>query len=118
MKKVRAAVYLGTHTGVKKAVQIGPEVSCRCVAKEVVLGLAAAAGVDVGLDAHAAPVHQHVWDVPEQLCFDAPAPEALAPYVTLHETLLSCDAILLSLCLAVQLPKNWVIIRFASGASK
>ena len=85
-ERVTGSQYLGTHTGVKKTAEVRPEVSRRCVAKEVVLGLTAAARVNVGLDAHAAPVHQHVWDVPEQFCLDAPALEALPPYVTLHMT--------------------------------
>ena len=76
--------YLGTNTSIKEATEVGPEVACSGVAKEVVLGFTAAAGVDVRLDAHATPVHQHVWDIPEKLCLDASVPETLPPYVTLH----------------------------------
>jgi len=81
------ACHLGTDSGVKESAEVWPEVASNGVAKQVVLGLPASTGVDVRLDAHAAPLHQHVWHVAEQLRLYAAALEALLPDVTLHRDL-------------------------------
>ena len=78
------AAHLGTNCGVKEAAEIWSQVASCGVPEQIVLGLAAAAGVDVRLDARAPPVHQHVGHIPEQLRLDAAAAEALPPDVTLQ----------------------------------
>ena len=79
----RPAAHLGTNACVKEAAQVGPQVtSCR-VAKEVLLCLAAATGVDVRLYSRVAPTHQAVRHIPEQLCLDSTLLKTCSPDVPL-----------------------------------
>jgi hypothetical protein len=83
MRVRKRAAHLGADLGVEESTEIGPHVAHAGVPKQVPLRAAAAAAVDVGLDACVAPAHQAVRHVPEELRAQHAARKALVPDVAL-----------------------------------
>ena len=76
--------HLGPRAGVEEGLQVGPQIAHAGAPQQVLLRAAAAAGVDVGLDAGAAPLRQRVGHVPVQLAAQLAPRKAARPDVALR----------------------------------
>ena len=75
---------LEARCGVEEAAEVGPQVAGAGVPKQVRLRLAAAAGVDVGLQTCGPPAHQRVRHVAEQLRAQLAGGKPRVPDLALH----------------------------------